>query len=158
MDKISGTGCLTACVLLACMPASAGLHGGEWYPLYTLLRDLLLNHLFSSIHTLQLLYDLDSLSPQHRFVSSFYHLLIFQVCFRLGRPGTTLAFHKNGSDSSLSPQIPFSETIPVRKAGYRQDLASPSLTLNASLRRPLDITGTSFFGTFGREGKGDQCG
>lgn len=77
MEKLSGTGCLTACVLLACVPASAGLHGGDWYPLYTLLRDLLPNHLFSSIRTRQLLYDPDSLSPQHIFVSSFYHLLIF---------------------------------------------------------------------------------
>lgn len=122
IETISGTGCFITRVLLANTSASAWLHVGKWY----LLIDLLLNHLFSPIPIPQLLYDPNSPGPQHIFISSFSHLLTFGVCLRLGHSGTTLAFHKNGSDSYLSPQIHFSETIPIGKAEYRQDLALPS--------------------------------
>lgn len=88
IETINGTGCFTACVPLAYTSASAWLQAGKWCLVSTLLIGLFLSHLFSPIHILQLLYDLDSLGPQHIFISSFYHLLTFWVCFRLDDPGT----------------------------------------------------------------------
>lgn len=108
---MSGTGCFIACVLLAHMSALAWWHIGKRY----LLIDLHRNHLFSPTHIPQLLYDPNSLGPQHILICSLHHLLTFGVCLRLGHPGTILAFHKNGSNSYPTPQIHFSETIPVGK-------------------------------------------
>lgn len=69
IEMVGGPGCFTACILLAYMPIYAGLHQQVVSRTY-LLIDLLLNHLFSPIHILQLLYDFDSLSPQHTLLHS----------------------------------------------------------------------------------------
>lgn len=109
MEMISGKGCLTVHVLLA--PTPAGLQ------VYTLFMELLLNHWYSPIHTLRLLYDLDS-QP-----TTYIHILMIPSAHSLGllqvgSTAITSASHKGSIDSYPSHQGQFSETIHVGKTEY----------------------------------------
>lgn len=89
-------------------------------------------------------------------ILSFAYILgLLQV----GSPWYNLGFSQKWqwfislTPDSLLRNYPCQESRIQTRLGW-----SPSLTLNASLRRPLDIIGTSFLGIFGSEGKGDQRG
>lgn len=131
METIKGTDCLTACVLLASLrlPSEAPVSSYTTTSVWPWLSVLNIDSCPSSI-----------ICSYFRSASSWVALV------------TTLALHTNVNDSFPSAQKPSllrnhpcqesrnhpcRETIPVGKAGFGPDLASPSLTLNTLLKKTI---------------------